>query len=178
MRASSIKRQVSRITPYAPRIEWLWVLLLLVTTACTGATNAEPTPPAIHYGEDVCEPCNMIVSEERYASGYITSDGQQHIFDDIGDMFQAQIANNHQVTAFFVHNYNDNRWIRAEQATFVQSQGVRTPMASGIVAFESPDQAKTFATEMKGHTMNFGEVLAYYKANPMSGDGHGMEHNQ
>lgn len=120
----------------------------------------------------------MIVSEERYAAGYITSDGQQYIFDDIGDMFQAQLTNNHQVTAFFVHNYDDNHWLRAEKATFVQSKGVRTPMASGIVAFESPDKATIFADEMKGHIMNFSEVSAYYKANPMSTDEHGMEHSQ
>ncbi|MFN8454052.1 MAG: nitrous oxide reductase accessory protein NosL [Anaerolineae bacterium] len=150
----------------------------MLVTACSNTTNAEPTPPAIHYGEDVCEFCNMIISEERYASGYITSDGQQHIFDDIGDMFQAQIANNHQVIAFFVHNYDNNQWIRAEKATFVQSQGVRTPMASGIVAFESPDKAKTFADEMKGHIMNFSEVSAYYKDNPMPAGEHGMEHSQ
>jgi copper chaperone NosL len=157
---------------------WLWVLMLFLITACSNTTNAEPPPPTIHYGEDVCEFCNMIISEERYASGYITSDGQQHIFDDIGDMFQAQSANNHQVMAFFVHNYDDNHWIRAEKATFVQSKGIRTPMASGIVAFESPDKATTFAVEMKGHIMNFTEVSAYYQANLMPASEHGMEHGQ
>lgn len=170
--------QSARTTHHAPRIKWLWTLLLLVLTACTSTANAEPTPPTIHYGEDVCEFCNMIISEERYASGYITSDGQQHIFDDIGDMFQAQTINNHQVIAFFVHNYGDNHWIRAEKATFVQSHGIRTPMASGIVAFESPDKATAFAEEMKGHIMNFSEVSAYYQTNPMSEGEHRMEHSQ
>lgn len=159
-------------------VGWLGIFILLIVTACTSTANAEPTPPVIHYGEDACELCGMIISEERYAAGYITSDGQQHIFDDIGDMFQAQLANHHQVIAFFVHKYDDNHWIRAEKAAFVQSKGIRTPMASGIVAFESSDKATAFADEMKGHVMNFSEVSAYYQANPMSDGKHGMEHSQ
>lgn len=171
MKVSSVRCQISPVG-------WLWVLLLFIVTACTNTANAEPAPPTIHYGEDVCELCGMIISEERYAAGYITSDGQQHIFDDIGDMFQAQLIYNHQVIAFFVHNYDDNRWIRAEKAAFVQSHNIRTPMASGIVAFESPDQAAAFAAEMKGHIMNFSEVSAYYQTNPMPEGEHMMEHSQ
>lgn len=178
MKVSSIRYQVSSVRCHASHIGWLWILLLFIVTACTSTANAEPTPPTIHYGEDVCEFCNMIISEERYASGYITSDGQQHIFDDIGDMFQAQVINQHKVIAFFVHNYQDNRWIRAEKATFVQGRGIRTPMASGIVAFESPEQAAVFADEMKGHIMNFSQVSAYYEGNPMPAGEHSMEHSQ
>lgn len=122
----------------------------------------------------------MIISEERYAAGYITADRQQHIFDDIGDMFQAQPANNQEIIAFFAHNYENNQWIRAEKATFVQSKGLRTPMASGLAAFESAEKAQAFATEVQGEVMTFSEVSAYYKANPMPEMDHnqGMEHNQ
>lgn len=158
----------------------LLALLLLVLSACAGAATAEPAPPTIHYGEDVCELCGMIISEERYAAGYITADGQQHIFDDIGDMFQAQPANNQEIIAFFAHNYDNNQWIRAEKATFVQSKGLRTPMASGLAAFESAEKAQAFAAEFQGELMIFSEVSAYYQANPMPEMQHkqGMEHNQ
>jgi nitrous oxide reductase accessory protein NosL len=158
----------------------LLLLFLLVLSACASSATAEPAPPTIHYGEDVCELCGMIISEERYAAGYITADGQQHIFDDIGDMFQAQPANNQEIVAFFAHNYENNQWIRAEKATFVQSKGLRTPMASGLAAFESAEKARTFAAEVQGELMTFSEVSAYYKANPMPEMKHkqGMEHNQ
>jgi copper chaperone NosL len=137
----------------------------LLLSACASSAAAEPAPPTIHYGEDVCEFCGMIISDERYAAGYITADGQQHIFDDIGDMFQAQPANNQEVIAFFAHNYENNQWIRAEKATFVQSKGLRTPMASGLAAFESAEKAQAFAAEVQGEVMTFSEVSAYYKAN-------------
>jgi copper chaperone NosL len=119
----------------------------------------------------------MIISDERFAAGYITSDGQQHIFDDIGDMFQAHLAKGDEVIAFFVHNYENKTWVRAEKATFVHGQKVHTPMGSGIVAFESREQAQAFASEVGGQLMDFTEVSAYFKANPMPGGGHGMESN-
>lgn len=158
----------------------LSALFLLALSACASTAVAEPPPPTIHYGEDACEFCGMIISEERYAAGYITADGQQHIFDDIGDMFQAQPANNQEIIAFFVHNYENNQWVRAEKATFVQSKGLRTPMASGLAAFESAEKAQAFAAEVQGKMMTFSEVSAYYKANPMPGmkQNQGIEHNQ
>jgi copper chaperone NosL len=190
MRGVSNKWQINGIAYYVLPITYhairntqypiLFLLLsaaLILLSACTTA-NAEPTSPVIHYGEDVCEFCNMIISDERYACGYITQDGQQHIFDDIGDMFQAQLANNHQVIAFFVHHHENKQWLRAEKATFVQSKSLHTPMASGIAAFDSPDRAKAFAAEVQGQVMNFSELTAYFKNNPMPMGDHGMEHGE
>jgi copper chaperone NosL len=151
-------------------------LIFLLLTACANNASAEPTPPTIHYGEDVCEFCNMIISDERYAAGYITQDGRQHIFDDIGNMFRSHLAKNDQVIAFFVHNHADKNWIRAEKAFYVHSNQLITPMLSGFAAFEAADQANILAAEMHGQVMTFDEVLAYYQTNPMPHGEHGMEH--
>ena len=71
----------------------LLALLLLTLTACGGIASADPMPPTIHYGEDICEFCNMIINEERHAAAYITKDGQSHIFDEVGNMFQGLLKN-------------------------------------------------------------------------------------
>jgi len=191
MRVSSVKCQGSGVIHHAPRIThhtsranskyWLTtalsLLIFLLLTACANNASAEPTPPTIHYGEDMCEFCNMIISDERYAAGYITEDGQQHIFDDIGNMFRNHLQKSDQVTAFFVHNYENKNWIRAEKAAYVQSSQLSTPMLSGLAAFDSPEKAQILAAELQGHVMTFAEVLAYYQANPMPQSEHSMEHN-
>lgn len=151
----------------------MFLLVLLILTACARNTNVEPTPPTIHYGEDVCELCNMIINDERYAADYFTSDGQAHLFDDIGDMVQAHLKNQDEVVAFFAHDYQDKGWLRAEKATYVRSDQLPTPMASGLVAFNSPDKAKTLAAEVQGQVMTFEELLSHYQANPMD---QGMDH--
>jgi copper chaperone NosL len=144
----------------------LWVvILLLVVTACGANANAEPAPPVIHYGEDVCELCGMIISDERFAAGYITKDGEDHIFDDIGDMVLAHLQAQEEVTAFFVHNYEDKSWIRAEQAHFVLSDEIVTPMLYGLAATATAEKAEALAAEVGGQVLTFEELLDHFETN-------------
>lgn len=142
------------------------MMLLFTLTACGGQASAEPQPPTIHYGEDICEFCGMIISEERYAAGYISADGRQHIFDDIGDMVQYYLAADEDVTAFFVHDHGSQRWIRAETATYTLSTDLSTPMLSGVAAFPSQAEAASFAAELGGEILTFEELLSHYRENP------------
>lgn len=175
---SGVMHYTSHITHHASRAWLLAVFFLLIfLTACANSASAEPVPPTIHYGEDVCEFCNMIISDEHHAAGYLTEDGQQHIFDDIGDMFLNHLQKSDKVTAFFVHNYETKTWIRAEKAVYVQSSNLFTPMFSGLAAFDSAEKAEILAAELQGHTMTFAEVLAYYQANPLPQSEHSMEHD-
>jgi copper chaperone NosL len=142
-------------------------ILLLTITACGSNASAEPSPPTIYYGEDICEFCNMIINEERHAAAYITKDGQGHIFDEVGNMILGLLKNQHsfEVTAFFVHDYEQQNWLRAETAYYVLSPKISTPMGSGLVALASSEQAKALATEVEGQLFTFEEIVAYYQEN-------------
>jgi copper chaperone NosL len=145
---------------------WLWsIMAALLLAACAGQSPAEPSPPVIHYGQDACEFCGMIVSEERFAAGYLTEDGQEFIFDDIGDMVQAQLKSPSPITAIFVHDYDHHTWIRAETAYFMMSDKLPTPMISGVAAFPSAEAAQTLATEYGGQVYTFEELLSHYQEN-------------
>lgn len=141
----------------------LLVGLALALVACGGAANSEPTPPAIHYGEDICVLCGMIISEEGHAAAYVTQDGHGHTFDDIGDMVQAHLESQEEVLALFVHDYENEAWIRAETAHFVLSDQVTTPMASGLVALASSQKAQAVAVELQGQVLTFDDVLTHYR---------------
>jgi copper chaperone NosL len=152
-------------------------ILILLLTACSGQASAEPAPPTIHFGEDICEFCGMIISEPRFAAGYITRDGREHIFDDIGDMFQAHLRQPAEATAFFVHNYDDPHWIRAETAFYVLAEELPTPMFSGLAASSSADQAAALAAQFNGQVLTFDQVLAHYRQTPpMMNSPHGRVH--
>ena len=151
-----------KYVPYLS-IGGLAALLLLSMSACGGGAAAEPTPPAIHYGEDACELCGMIISEEPHAAAYVTRDGHGHVFDDIGDMVRAHLAEPAEVAAFFVHDYADKSWIRAETASYLLSQELHTPMGSGLAAFASAEKAQALADELGGEVLTFEQVLAHYR---------------
>jgi copper chaperone NosL len=160
--AYGVFRNGLRNTHYAIR-DMLLILILLTLTACGSTASADPTPPTIHYGEDACEFCGMIVSDERFAAGYITRSGESHVFDDIGDLFMAYINKKDDVAAFFVHDYNNHTWLRAETAHYVSSQTLPTPMMSGLAAFGAAEQAAAIAREKNGQVLTFEEVLAQYR---------------
>lgn len=153
-------------TQHATRKFATIVIVALLLTACGANANAEPVPPKIHYGEDICEFCGMIVSEERYAAGYITAEGQERIFDDIGDMVQSRLQKPDEAKAIFVHDYDEHTWIKAETAYYALSENLPTPMLSGLAAFASAERAKEFAGESKGQIFTFDELLTYYRENP------------
>jgi copper chaperone NosL len=152
--------------------------LLLGSVACRSNDQGEVRPPEIHYGEDMCEFCGMIISEERYAAGYLTEDGQEHIFDDIAGMVQAhrQAPDGSPVVAFFVHDYENITWIRAETAHYVLSQELPTPMLSGLAAFSSVESAEGLAVETGGQVFTFEELLGYYQQAASSDNGMKPQH--
>ena len=49
------------------------VMLFLTLAACGGGTDTTQ-PPEILYGQDVCDECDMIISEEKYAAAYWTAE--------------------------------------------------------------------------------------------------------
>ncbi|MEZ4676418.1 MAG: hypothetical protein R2932_19510 [Caldilineaceae bacterium] len=71
-------------------------ILLIVLVACGGATVTPDMPPEILYGEDVCDQCNMIISDERFAAGLVVElepgEFEHRIFDDIGDLLAYEKA--------------------------------------------------------------------------------------
>jgi len=168
---------MNRLFQSGTSILWLIAVLALALTACGSAADAEPTPPTVHYGEDICEFCGMIVSEERHAAAYVTEDGHGHSFDDIGDMVQAHVATQEAVVALFVHDYEDKAWIRAETAHYVLSDNLTTPMASGLAAFTSSQKAQALAAELQGQVLTFDELLMQYRQVAPTTMGDEGEHN-
>lgn len=134
------------------------VLLLLVGCGQSVDTNV---PPEIIYGQDVCDECGMIISEEKHAAAYWTTDGQARRFDDIGGMFASLADNPEDVATYWVHDITSGEWIRAEDAYFVKDSDLMTPMGFGIVACAEEDQAHALAYGKEdAMVMSFAEMLS------------------
>ena len=66
----------------------LWLvmclLLALALAACGGGADTTQ-PPEILYGQDVCDECDMIISEEKFAAAYWTAAGEAGRLDGGGE---------------------------------------------------------------------------------------------
>ncbi len=140
------------------------LLLIGLLLACfvPGCRKDEVSgPPTLHLGRDECAHCGMIVSEERFSSALLVSDGDSWnhlVFDDIGCMldYHAEHAKL-KVVEGFVHDYDSRQWLSAEHASYVlaSSGAVATPMGSGIVAFKEPEFATTQARAWNASLMEY-----------------------
>jgi nitrous oxide reductase accessory protein NosL len=140
------------------------LLLLPLGLAACGPAPDPMAPPEIVYGEDVCDACGMIISEERFAAAAIVSgaDGPTaRKFDDIGDMLDYHARNPEvEILRWYVHDHDSLKWLDAMTASFVRSQQLGTPMGSGIAAFADAAAAEAKAQELGTEVLGFDALLS------------------
>jgi copper chaperone NosL len=116
----------------------LILLVLLGLGACKD--DIDTRPHAVHYGEDSCERCRMIISDKRFAAQYITSSGEAKKFDDIGcmigDLNEAG-ERGEKALAVYISDYTTGEWIDAGKAHFLENSELRSPMGYNIAVYGS-----------------------------------------
>ncbi len=130
---------------------------LLLTGGCGSESDAGP--PTIRYDDSICDECGMIISDERFATATIIQGDRGNepmIFDD----FNCQIIfeNKHTdltITGRWSNDYSSKEWLETQNAWFVKSPNLRTPMASNMAAFASKEEAQSFAKTIDGDTVDF-----------------------
>jgi copper chaperone NosL len=147
------------------RVRVLASLIFLLLCISCGQGQTAIRPPEIHYGEDVCDECGMIISDPRFASGFLHEVAQGRveslIFDDIGNMlvYMEKHPGQH-IVAWYVHDYTSEEWLDATQAYFVSSQAIQTPMDHGITAYGSQQAALAMAAERGGEVLDWTALQA------------------
>ena len=161
-----IRRQTNGLNPALVRLSSRGVVALvllllsgLLLAACSSGPDLDE-PPDIRYGEDSCDRCLMIINEARFAAAYVTAGGETRRFDDIGGMVAYEDEVKEDVAVFWVHDFETEEWLKADEASYVMSSDQHTPMGFGIIAFGSRDRAETWAAENSGMVMTFTEVMA------------------
>lgn len=119
-------------------------------------------PPNIKYGESSCERCGMLIGDARFAAGWRDGSGAEAHFDDIGCMIVQSREHPPANATFWVHDFHTEGWIDAAAAYYITDPGIKSPMAYGIAAAASPDDAKAVAAT--GHTESWTSLITNVKA--------------
>jgi copper chaperone NosL len=136
----------------------LLIVVILALAACAPALEGEQ-PPAISYGQDLCDECGMLIDDARFAAATIDLKGNPHKFDDIGGMLVYHMDHpQFGVRAYFVHDYSTQTWLRGETAFYVRSPQIQSPMDDGIAAFADRQAAASFAERTQGTVYKFDEL--------------------
>jgi copper chaperone NosL len=99
----------------------------------------------------------MAISNPRYAAELITS-SEVLKFDDFGCMISHERKIDERIVAAYVKDYETMAWVAREEASYVHSKEIPTPMGFGIVAVADGKRAETLAAKVSGRVIDLGEA--------------------
>jgi copper chaperone NosL len=138
---------------------------MLALASAVACGSAPPSgPPELKLGVDACDGCGMAIAEPRYAASAIADDGsgpRTLKFDDIGCLARWESRNpGLRQGPRWVHDRASARWIDADAATYVQVEGLPTPMGSGLVAYALASDADALIAERGGKKLTWDAIRA------------------
>ncbi|HEX9423967.1 MAG TPA: nitrous oxide reductase accessory protein NosL [Pyrinomonadaceae bacterium] len=156
------KRAVSDLAQQTSnRRVWLWAWCLIIGVTVLANCQKQAVAPVALAPEDTCSYCKMAISEKQYAAELIDSEGQTFKFDDIGCManFIKSKKNAAKTIASFVMDFNERQWIKAEDAHYVRSSELSTPMNGGLIAFKTEAKAQEAGGKFHGKLLRFKDIF-------------------
>lgn len=112
------------------------LLMSLVLAGCSS-----PKPATVSIGQDMCEHCGMLISDSRFVTQVVTKTGKSYKFDSIECMVDWLAEGSvpaDQIHSAWVTDYNNpGKWLKAEEARYLQSVGIRSPMGANLSAFST-----------------------------------------
>ncbi len=140
------------------------IVALLSLGACIQG-EAIAKPPEIHFGEDLCAACGMVISDPRFASAlaWEVEPGRYEslAFDDVGDMVAFIKENGDKtMTHFWVGDYESGEWLDATTASYVLSPQIQSPMMHGVAAFATEDAAQAYSPTVEGKVLDWNHMRA------------------
>lgn len=135
---------------------------LALSAGCGSNVDAGPIPtPQFVFGEDLCDECSMIISEQRFAGaiGVRTRGRVKHLlFDDIGEMAAFELPP-HDEARYFVHDMLTSVCLPAEDAHYMRAKTLRTPMGTGVAAFRAASDRDATLAQFPGDKLTWEELF-------------------
>lgn len=140
---------------------WLGTVMLAVMLVAAGCGKEEYPPVPINEEVDRCEICNMAIKDDAYATQLITKEGQSLKFDDLGCLNEWRVENGtERIASTYVRDFNSMEWIKYDKAYYVYDATIQTPMAYGIISFETEEAANQYISEHGVGTLMDANALA------------------
>ena len=149
-------------------------LALLPLLALLAACASGPAP--IVVGRDACDHCHMGVADARFAAELVTRHGRVYRFDSVECLatYYLHEAKGEELGSLWVTDLNDpRRLMPVEEAEFVQSPALHTPMGAGLAAFEAGRGRTRALAAAPGEVLSWAQVLARVRR---AGTGAGLAH--
>lgn len=117
-------------------------------------TGCNPKPEKINFGKDNCAECKMTIMDPKFGGEIVTKKGKVYKFDDVHCIATflkrrgVEMNDIHQ-TLFTDYN-NSGEFIKVNDAEFVVSSQLKSPMGGNAAAFKNKEEAEKKSAEIEG----------------------------
>ncbi len=119
-------------------------------------------PETIDYGSDACHYCQMTIVEKIYGAEMITDKGKVFKFDAAECLifFRNELDGTEGYQLLTNHFETPGAFIPVEEATFLISENLPSPMGAFLTAFKTEAKAMEVKNDKGGELYNWEEVQA------------------
>lgn len=133
----------------------LWIVGL--STLLLASCNTDPEP--LRVGKDNCDFCKMTISDNRFGAEIVTKKGKVYKFDDAHCLKAFRESNqvaSTETAAIYLTDFTDpHALINVEQAYFLHSPELKSPMNGNIAAFSVEDSLTTVLPRFPGFKISW-----------------------
>lgn len=159
-------------------------LSILLMASIAVFTACESKPQTIHFGSEDCAYCRMMITEPEYASQILNKHGRAYSFDSIECMAAYDIRNDAtaemDIHSRWVPDFEGNTgWLPAEEAFYLHSETLRSPMGLFLSAYPNNHTADSFKSAFQGDILTYDGVkqLVINEWNPASRTADSHQHH-
>jgi copper chaperone NosL len=139
--------------------------LLIIISVFLFSCSVEPQP--LVYGKDACHTCKMTLTDQKFGAEIVTAKGKVYKFDDancmINFMSSGSIEGEELSYKLMVDYTQPGKLLPVEHTLFLKSDEIRSPMNSGIAAFETETSMEEFKQKWNATLLGWGELQTQFK---------------
>lgn len=141
------------------------ILVVIVLLLCLMSCKVEPEP--LRFGEDACYTCKMTLMDKKFGAELVTRKGKIYKFDDVNCMMNFYNSGEVDHTDFshklIVDFSQPATLIEANDAFYLKSPEIKSPMASQVAAFAKKESMEEVKKQWNGIYLVWGELVTQFK---------------
>jgi copper chaperone NosL len=139
----------------------IFFLFLVADFTSCGETRPEP----LKFGHDGCAYCKMTIIDPKFGAELITRKGKIFKFDAVECMINFEknkYVKPEEIGRYYVIDASGKGLIAAEEAIFMHSEKLPSPMGANISAFSVSAENEALIKSYNGKKMNWQQVLSTF----------------
>lgn len=131
------------------------------------AACKQQEPIALGYGVDACHSCKMILARKGFGAERITAKGRVYKFDSMECLLEDLKRSAQPGDRYFAVDFSRPEFLApVENALFLQSASIPSPMGANLSAYSFDDSARAFQMRNGGEILTWKDLRSKYASDP------------